>query len=243
MKKRVIVQISDIHCGSGLFNKNIMMQTISQVNEINPDVLVITGDLTMDGYYEEYKMVRNYISQFKTAKKVIVPGNHDARNVGYKTFEKFFGNPFKIVHIDNDIIICGADSTEPDLDDGQIGRYHTMKLKKIFSKNYKFKILALHHHVISVPNSGREMNILRDAGDVLKMAVKTNVNLIMSGHKHIPHLWRFEGIKILTSATTTDGRIRGIYKNSYNIITITDKLKIEKREVLGKTTILYNGVY
>ncbi len=242
MEKNVIVQISDIHCGSSLFRENIMKKVIHQVNELKPDLLVITGDLTMDGYYEEYRMALKYISQFKIKKKIIVPGNHDARNVGYKTFEKLIGNPFKCIKLNNNqIIICGVDSTEPDLDDGQLGRYHTMKLKRIYSRNYKFKALALHHHVISVPNSGREMNILRDAGDVLKMAVKSKLNLIMSGHKHIPNLWNFEGIKVLTCATTTDGRIRGIYKNSYNIITITNKLKIEKREVEGGTVTLYEG--
>ncbi len=243
MEKKVIVQISDIHCGSPLFNEDIMKEVINQVNEIKPDLLVITGDLTMDGYYHEYKMALKYINQFEVKKKLIVPGNHDSRNVGYRTFEKLIGNPFRTIKLNDNIIVCGVDSSEPDLDDGQLGRYNTMKLKRIFSRNYTFRALAFHHHLISVPNSGREMNILRDAGDVLKMIVKSKVNLIMSGHKHIPHLWNFEGIKILTCATTTDGRIRGIYKNSYNIITITDKLKIERKEVIGNRVTIYDGAY
>ncbi len=243
MKSLTIVQISDIHCGSSHFDENLMMNTIIQVNEIKPDVLIVTGDLTMDGYYDEYKKAVNYIKQFKVKKKLIVPGNHDSRNVGYKLFEKLIGNAFKVIKINNDMIICGADSTEPDLDDGQIGRYHTLQLKKIFFGNYKFRILALHHHVISVPNSGREMNILRDAGDVLKMAVKSKVNLILSGHKHIPHIWNFEGIKILTCSTTTSRRIRGMNNPSYNIIHISNKLKITRKEVLGNSTTVYEGDY
>ncbi len=243
MKPVKLVQISDIHCGSSLFDENLMINTIKQVNEINPDLLIITGDLTMDGYFEEYKMALSYIKRFKVKRKLIVPGNHDSRNVGYRTFERLIGNPFRVIKLNNNIIICGVDSTQPDLDDGQIGRHNTMKLKRIFSKNYSFKILALHHHVISVPNSGREANILRDAGDVLKMAVKTKINLIMSGHKHIPYLWRFEGIKVLTCSTTTSRRLRGIYQPSYNIITISNKLKIERKEVLGNTRTLYDGPY
>ncbi len=69
------------------------------------------------------------------------------------------------------------------------------------------------------------MNILRDAGDVLKMAVKSGVNIILSGHKHIPHLWNFEGIKVVTCSTTTSRRIRGIYKPSFNILEISNNLK------------------
>ncbi|MBN1898709.1 MAG: metallophosphoesterase [Spirochaetes bacterium] len=243
MTNMKIVQISDIHCGSSMFDENLMKNTITQVNQIDPDVLILTGDLTMDGYHEEYRKAVSYIRKFKVKKKLIVPGNHDSRNVGWKLFEKMIGNPFKIIRMNKDIIICGADSTEPDLDDGQMGRYHTNKFRKIFAEDFRFKILAMHHHVISVPNSGREMNILRDAGDVLQMLVRSRVNLVLSGHKHMPHLWHFEGIKILTSTTTTTRRIRGMYPPSYNIITVGQHLKIERKEVLGKKLMLYNGAF
>jgi len=244
MKLIKIVQISDIHCGTGnTFNPSLMEKTIEQVNKYSPDIMVITGDLTTDGYFEEYKMAVGYIKQFKVSNKIIVPGNHDSRNVGYRTFEKLIGPLSKTLKIDNDILVCGADSTEPDLDDGQIGRGDNAKLKKVFSENFNFKILALHHHVISVPNCGREMNILRDAGNVLKMAVQTGVNLILSGHKHVPNLWLFERIKILNCSTTTSNRLRGIYKPSYNIIEIGKELKITKQEVEGISKIIYKGSY
>lgn len=89
------------------------------------------GDLTVDEYCEGNKVAKRYINQFNVKRKLIVPGNYDSRNVGYRTFEKFFGNLVKVINLNNDVIICGADSTEPDLDNGQIGRYHTMKLKKL----------------------------------------------------------------------------------------------------------------
>ncbi|MFC1568728.1 metallophosphoesterase family protein [bacterium] len=242
MQTKRIIQISDIHCGSIRFDENLMNQTIDQVNQSNADVLIITGDLTMEGFYEEYQQALHYIEQFKTPLQLIVPGNHDSKNVGDRTFEKLIGNPFKVIKLD-DIIICGADSTEPDLDDGQIGRYHTLELQNNFAEDFRFRILALHHHVISVPNSGREMNILRDAGDVLKMAVDSGVHLILSGHKHIPHIWNFENIKIVTCSTTTSRRIRGLYKPSYNIIEIGDELTIVEKEVEGTSRVIYKGQF
>ncbi len=228
-----IVQISDIHCGSGYFDSGLMEKTIEQVNSLKPDILIVTGDLTMEGFYEEFVVAKNYLDRFEVKDRIIVPGNHDARNVGYKTFEKLIGEPFSVIKSDG-MIICGADSTEPDLDEGNIGRTHTAELKNLFSGDYSLRILALHHHVISLPNSGREMNILRDAGDVLDMAVKSRVNLILSGHKHIPNLWNFEGIKVLTCATTTSRRVRGLFKPSYHIIDITEKLNIRRKEVEGE---------
>lgn len=243
MEKKRIIQISDLHCGSGHFDSNLMEATIKQVNEYKPDILLITGDLTMEGYYEEFQQAVEYIKRFEVEEKVIVPGNHDARNVGYRTFEKLIGEPVS-VHKSGKLLLVGADSTEPDLDDGQIGRHQNRELKRLFSsEDYEFKILALHHHVLPIPNSGRERNILRDAGDVLKMCVKTGVNLVLSGHKHVPYMWSFENMKVVTCSTTTSRRVRGIYKPSYNIIEIGESLKIMEKEVEGGLTLKYDGHY
>ena len=235
-----IIQISDIHCGSGYFSPELMEKTISYINNSKPDALLITGDLTTEGFYHEFETALSYINRMEVENKLIVPGNHDARNVGYRSFEKLIGPPDSKLEMGN-ILICGADSTEPDLDDGQLGRHLTGELKETFKKFNGVIILAMHHHVISVPNSGREMNILRDAGDVLKMAVKSGVNIILSGHKHIPHIWNFEGIKVVTCSTTTSRRIRGIYKPSFNILEIDDHLRIIKKEVEGDSHIIYEG--
>src|SRR3989442_11602373 len=44
-----IVQISDIHIGS-LFNQNVFDVLVEEVNNLKPEAIVITGDLTMMGY-------------------------------------------------------------------------------------------------------------------------------------------------------------------------------------------------
>ena len=43
-----IVQISDLHVGSQ-FLQDKFDTLVNEVNEINPDVIVITGDLTNEG--------------------------------------------------------------------------------------------------------------------------------------------------------------------------------------------------
>lgn len=240
MNSTKIVQISDLHCGSSRFDSNLMERTIERINDLDPDVLIVTGDLTMDGYYDEYEIALSYLEKMKVKQKVILPGNHDSRNVGYRTFEKLIGEPFQVIK-HNDILICGVDSTEPDLDEGSIGRTKNAKLKEVFSEDFRVKIMALHHHVIPIPNSGRERNVLVDAGDVLKMAVKTGVNVILSGHKHVPYLWNFENMKVVTCSTTTSRRIRGIYKASFNIIEISEVLKIIQQEVEGDSKVIYSG--
>ena len=50
----LIVQLSDIHVGSQ-FQDSVFAQVLKEVNELNPDVVVITGDLTNEGLIKEYE--------------------------------------------------------------------------------------------------------------------------------------------------------------------------------------------
>jgi 3',5'-cyclic-AMP phosphodiesterase len=50
-----IAHISDPHVGSPYFVPNLMNRVISELNELAPDVVVCTGDLTNEGYRQEYK--------------------------------------------------------------------------------------------------------------------------------------------------------------------------------------------
>ena len=48
---------------------------------------------------------------------VVVPGNHDVRNVGYVHFEDLFGDRNSVLRKDA-VTVVAVDSTEPDLDHG-----------------------------------------------------------------------------------------------------------------------------
>ncbi len=56
-----------------------------------------------------------------------------------EVLKKLIGPTDSDLKMDN-LLICGADSTEPDLDDGQMGRYLTGELKrKIFQNSAEQK--------------------------------------------------------------------------------------------------------
>ena len=67
-----------------------MNRVIVELNELEPDLVVCTGDLTNEGYRQEYKIAVAYLDRVK-APLAVVPGNHDARNVGYLHFEELIG--------------------------------------------------------------------------------------------------------------------------------------------------------
>ena len=50
------------------------------------------GDLTMEGYRWEFEEAREYFDRLECPNVLyVVMGNHDAKNVGYRHFEEFFG--------------------------------------------------------------------------------------------------------------------------------------------------------
>ena len=88
-----IVQLSDIHCGEPTFQEEGMRSIVERVNRMQPDVIVVAGDLTAAGYEWEFEEVAEWLDKMEPP-KVVIPGNHDSRNVGYIHFKRLFGDRF-----------------------------------------------------------------------------------------------------------------------------------------------------
>src|SRR5262245_17015737 len=98
-----------------------MERAISEINEMAPDLVVCSGDLTTAGYKPEYIQAKAYLERIDCEAMIVVPGNHDARNVGYVHFEEMIGDRNAVLRV-NGVTVVAVDSTQPDLDEGQIGR-------------------------------------------------------------------------------------------------------------------------
>jgi len=223
-KETIIVQISDIHVGEQHFVPSLLTRCIDEINELGPDIVIITGDLTANGFRMEYDTLKNYLAPIKCMNILVQLGNHDSRNVGYLHFEDIFGSRY-VSFNNGKVSIVAADSSEPDLDNGQIGREHYDWIRSEFSKcdDNSFKIFAMHHHLVPVPNTGRERNMVNDAGDVLETVVDAGVDMVLCGHKHVPYLWRVEDLLVVTAGTVSCLRLRGKIEPSYNIIHVREK--------------------
>jgi 3',5'-cyclic AMP phosphodiesterase CpdA len=180
---------------------------------------VISGDLTTDGYRREYETAREYLDRLECGELIVIPGNHDSRNVGYLHFEELFGPRARAVHRQG-ITIVAEDSSEPDLDHGQIGRNRYAAIAEEFARPAEFRVFVLHHHLLPVPGTGRERNIVYDAGDLLEVLLRAEVNLVLAGHKHVPYAWRLENLFMVTTGTVSTLRLRGHTRPCYNLIEI-----------------------
>jgi 3',5'-cyclic-AMP phosphodiesterase len=220
--RMVICQISDIHCGSPYFIPDLLERSILEINDLDPTAVVVSGDLTNAGYRQEFEEAAEYIRRIQCERVMVIPGNHDSRNVGYIHFERLFGERYSILDFEEAVMVA-VDSSEPDLDDGRVGREHYEFIHETFDMaEDKLKIFVIHHHLIPIPGTGRERNIIYDAGDVLELLADTQVDLVLSGHKHVPYAWKLENMFIVNAGTASTTRLRGNTRPCYNVIEIED---------------------
>ena len=230
----IVVQLSDIHVGSQ-FQEDVFETVISEVNELNPDAILISGDLTNEGLIKEYEKCKKLISRFGCKKIITISGNHDYRNSGYLAFKKFF--PFEAINeLDKDVVLVTVGTARPDRNEGEIGYRQNLWIERTMQKyKDKVKILAMHHHLVGIPDTGSDRVTVIDAGDVLRTILDTKVDLVLCGHKHRPWIWNFLNLEIVNAGTASSDRTRGLFENSYNIITIEDKkIKVDLKIVGGK---------
>jgi 3',5'-cyclic-AMP phosphodiesterase len=230
-----IVQMSDIHVGSGLFRPELLSSAIEETNALEPDLVAVVGDLTMEGYRWEFEEAKEYLDRLECPNVVVGMGNHDARSVGYRHFEDLFGMRELSITIpvpEGEAKIVSLDSTKPDLDEGEVGREHYRWLDSEF-RNWDRgpKILMIHHHILAVPGTGRDVNILQDSGDVMAILRELKVDMVLSGHRHVPYVWSVSGVRIVHSGTASSLRVRGTMPPSYNIIEFDEEsVKITLKE-------------
>lgn len=233
-----IAHLSDLHVGALAFRPELLVKVINEVNDLNPDVTIITGDITENGYYMEFERAAEYLDTLDTP-LLVIPGNHDARHVGDQCFSEIIKRRCRSFDLkDKGLKVIGLDSSEPDLDSGKIGRAQQQFMEDELedaNKHGLYKIIALHHHIIPVPHTGRERNVLSDAGDILQSLIDGGANLVLSGHKHMPHVWIMGDTTFATAGTASSLKLRGKTFPSYNTIDISeDTIEITLRGTEGK---------
>ena len=82
---RRIVHLSDIHFGR--VDQAVVERVIEKVNEIFPDVVVVSGDLTQRAKTAEFLEAKRFLEKLPKP-QIVVPGNHDVPL--YNVFDRFF---------------------------------------------------------------------------------------------------------------------------------------------------------
>ncbi len=216
-----IAHLSDLHCGGPYFEAALLERAISEINDLQPDMVVCSGDLTTFGFKHEYQVARQYLDRIdcdvvrrrprepRRAQRRLRPLRGALRRRATPCCSK------------DGVTVVAVDSTEPDLDHGQIGRGRYPWIEEQFAAEpAKLRIFVLHHHLLPVPGTGRERNVVYDAGDAIECLLRAGVHLVLSGHKHVPYAWRLEHLFVVTTGTVSSLRLRGNTRPCYNVVEV-----------------------
>jgi 3',5'-cyclic-AMP phosphodiesterase len=217
----LIAQLSDVHVGGSRYRRELLQAAIAEINAAGPDLVVVAGDLTDEGYPDQYPQAKEDLARLACPQLVLVPGNHDARKVGYLHFEDTFGtrdSRLRFAAGGVELALVAVDSSKPDLDEGEIGREHYGWIEEGLAGPADLRVFVCHHHLTPIPGTGRERNQVLDAGDVLSLLRQAEVDLVLSGHRHVPYVWPVAGMLLVHSGTVSTLRTRGFPHPAYNLI-------------------------
>ncbi|MDQ4123985.1 MAG: metallophosphoesterase [Actinomycetota bacterium] len=228
-----IAQISDLHCGHPMFDAELLDHAIDEILELKPNLVAVVGDLTSEGYGPQFRQAKRYLDRLSHLEMLVIPGNHDLMNVGFLHFRDAFGKSDRVVRLPMTppdaeapqrwATVVAVNSSKPDLAEGEVGHIRYDWIRACYEWPDDYRIFVLHHHLVSVPGTGRERNIVWDAGDVLALLTELDVSLVLAGHKHVPNVWQFGEMLLVNSGTASSHRVRGYTRPSYNVIEIDEE--------------------
>ncbi len=235
---QTILHVSDIHAGAP-FRPELAELVHFEADELNPDVVVVSGDLVQHEYVDQYKRARRWLDGFHQP-LIVIPGNHDVpfRNPidrFLRPMEKFRRyveadpNPF---FYKGELAVLGLNSTRSfTIKGGKLGEPELNVVRerlKPLPPNV-CRVITAHHHFAPPPGFGSQ-SVIADAKHAIEVMEECDVELILSGHMHVSYIGNTLdfyptsrcGIIIVHSGTTTSarGKQRERGKNSFNVIRI-----------------------
>jgi len=224
------------------FQTAVFEQAVDEINDLEPDVLVASGDLTENGLVSQYRNAKRALDTLKCKKRVFCSGNHDYRSTGYLLFKEFF--PTKPILKVDDVIFAVISTARPERNEGEVGHRQVLWLEETFSKFKRLmKIAVIHHHLIQVPDTGPDNIPVIDAGDTLRTIIECKVRLVLGGHRHRPWRWNVGATQIIHAGTLSSERTRGFYVHSYNTIEVSrDNFDARLKIVGSKRSIRFDEV-
>ncbi|SNR79703.1 metallophosphoesterase family protein [Desulfurobacterium atlanticum] len=213
-----VAHISDTHITYGnAFNRTAFDIAIEKINKSDVDLVIHTGDVTDQGLRDEYEYAAFLFNKIEKP-LIVVPGNHDVRNVGYELFDRFFGQFFKKVEVGG-ISFIPIDTTVPDVGDGELDFYEMERLKeKLFEEKETIKVVIGHHHLFPLPFTGRERNVISNSGDLIELFNSSGVAAYLSGHKHVFNVYKLSDTVVINAGAVSCRKTRKGDVNSFNFI-------------------------
>jgi 3',5'-cyclic AMP phosphodiesterase CpdA len=246
-----LVHLSDPH-----FGEVCDVAQAEAVQELIPDleprVIVISGDLTLRARHGEFQAARLYVKDLeRTAPVYVMPGNHDVQwwwrpfipfgtAAKYRKYRRYFGPNLTPTLEFPDAVIAGALSSHgvawgsltTRLRDiavkGHVPKRELERVTAIFAKARpeQVKVLVVHHNVLRGDLSQR-MGLARWQ-QAQRRILQSGAEIVLCGHDHQEQTDVLESRVVVSCTGTLSTRSRGQRPSTFHrIIVDTDSIQVE----------------
>lgn len=229
---RTIVHISDIHFGR--VDYTVAESLVVKINELAPDVVVVSGDLTQRARSAQFIEARAFLDKLPQP-QIVVPGNHDipmhnvfARFVTpLEKYKRYITADLEPFYADAEIAVLGINTARSlTVKDGRINERQVGVIReKLCGLDDEVLKIVVTHHPFDLPENFNDKVVGRSAMAMREIS-KCGADLFLAGHIHVSHightatrykLGEGQSALVVQAGTATSTRGRG-EANSFNLI-------------------------
>jgi 3',5'-cyclic AMP phosphodiesterase CpdA len=229
---RTLVHLSDVHFGR--VDEAVVTAIVPTIHSLEPDVVVISGDLTQRAKPDEFRAARRFLDELPTP-QIVVPGNHDVPL--YNVFQRF-GSPLakyrrfisqdlEPFYADDEIAVAGINTARSmTFKDGRINEEQMQRLHdRLAPLDDRVTKIVVTHHPFELPEGFDEKHLVGRADRAMEVFLRAGADVLLAGHLHTSHIgntatrYPVDGraALVVQAGTATSTRGRG-ETNSFNVI-------------------------
>lgn len=187
---RRLVHLSDLHFGRD--RPELLDPLITAVNDLKPDAIAISGDLTQRARRRQFAAAREFVDRLE-APCLVVPGNHDVpldRPLArlfwpWSRYREAFGRDLEPVWSDEEMVLVGVNSVNPFAwQRGWVARRALARVRKVLARTPKdhVRVIVMHHPLEHLPDERKRLS--HGAERAVNALAAAGADVVLSGHLH-----------------------------------------------------------
>ena len=234
-----IAHLSDLHFGA--HDERLVEAVYRQMDELKPDLVVISGDFTQRARTEQFRDACEFLRRLRDRGHDVlgVPGNHDVPL--YDVLRRFLSPLSRYRRFIDDslcpflelpgVAVLGINTARSlTFKDGRINSDQVAFIRETFSRtpSEAVRILVTHHPLFALEVGGEVGRAIGRQELALDAVEESGVDMVLAGHNHHASshdasdlVTRAGGVLVVQAGTATSTRVRE-QEQSFNTIDLVD---------------------
>ena len=235
-----LVHLSDLHFGA--HDERLVEAVVRQVDNLKPDLVVISGDFTQRARTEQFREACEFLDDLRERGHEVlgVPGNHDVPL--YDVLRRFLSPLARYRRFIDEslcpfielpgVAVLGVNTARSlTLKDGRINSDQVAFIRDTFARisSETFRVLVTHHPLFALKVGEAVTPAIGRQEFALHAVEESGVDLVLAGHHHHASshdasdlVTRAGGVLVVQAGTATSTRLRE-QEQSFNTIDIGEQ--------------------